>query len=151
VTMRFIGLDYGEKTIGISLGCAESKIATGLTTLRRSDEVALRSSINNLREIIREHDVTHIVLGYPLNMDGSTSVRTEKTLQFKDKLQRNFKSISIILWDERLSTRAVARVFGSTSSKKQREIYRNHVDEMAAVYILQGYLDKYAVGGICTL
>ncbi|MCL2362914.1 MAG: Holliday junction resolvase RuvX [Defluviitaleaceae bacterium] len=143
---RYIGLDYGEKTIGIALSCPEAKVATGMTTLRRLDEAALRPNINSLREIIREYGITDIILGYPLNMDGSISVRAEKTLAFRDKLKRNFKSIDISLWDERLSTSAVTHAFNSgydsKGSKKRKETYRAHVDEMAAVYILQGYLNK---------
>jgi len=143
---RYIGLDYGEKTIGVALGCPESRVATGLTTITRDHEVALRLSINQLREIITKYSITNIILGYPVHMDGSISPRAEKTMAFRDKLQRNFKSIKITLWDERLSTQAVTRAFYSDTkqrSKKQRETYRTHVDEMAAVYILQGFLSKH--------
>jgi len=141
--VRYLGLDYGEKTIGVSVGCTDSKVATGLTTIRRAEEAALRSSINDIRDIIRQYDITHIVLGHPLNMDGSISMRAEKTLAFRDKLQRNFKSIKFIMWDERLSTRAVTQGFGAIKgSRNKREAYRAHVDEMAAVYILQGFLNK---------
>jgi len=143
---RYLGLDYGDKTIGVALGCPDNRVATGLTTLTRDMEVALRPNINQLREIIREYGITHIVIGNPINMDGSTSVRAIKTQDFRDKLQRNFKSLKLTLWDERLSTQAVTRAFFSDSdmskkqNKKQKETYRAHVDEMAAVYILQGFL-----------
>ena len=144
---RYLGLDYGEKTIGIALGCVDSRVATGHSTLLRDQEAALRQSINLLREIIKEYNITHIVLGHPVHMDSSLSLRAEKTLAFRDKLQRNFKSIKINLWDERLSTQAVTRAFYAEShskgSKKRSETYRAHVDEMAAVYILQGYLNKH--------
>ena len=142
--MRYLGLDYGEKTIGVALGCVDSRIATGLTTLRRSLPEALRQSINSLRDIINMYKITNIVLGYPINMDGGVSLRSEKTIAFRDKLQRNFKSITIELWDERLSTKAVTRAFyeHSNNNKKRNETYRSHVDEMAAVYILQGYLNN---------
>ena len=142
---RYLGLDYGEKTIGVALGCIDNRVATGFTTLHREQEVALRPAINKLKEIIAEYGITHIVLGNPVHMDGSMSPRSEKTLAFKDKLQRNFKSIKVILWDERLSTKAVTRAFYDKSSKgnkKQNKTYRAHVDEMAAVYILQGFLNN---------
>jgi len=146
---RYLGLDYGEKTIGIALGSIDNRVATGLTTLHREQEAALRPAINRLREIVAENGITHIVLGNPVNMDGSMSPRAEKTLAFKDKLQRNFKSLNILLWDERLSTKAVTRAFyndtHSKRNKKQKETYRAHVDEMAAVYILQGYLNHMEV------
>lgn len=142
---RYLGLDYGDKTIGVALGCPDSRVATGFTTLFRDQEVALKESVNQLREIIREYNISHIVLGLPINMDGTKTHRAEKTLAFKEKLHRNFKSKEIILWDERLSTQAVKRAFYSDSqknTKKQKETYRAHVDEMAAVYILQGFLNK---------
>jgi len=142
--LRFIGLDFGDKTIGIAVGCPDSQVATGLETIRRTQAEALRPSIQRLGEIINAYSVTHIILGYPMHMDGSISSRAEKTLAFRDKLKRNFKSIMIILWDERLSTQAVTRAFyaDSVGGRKRRKTYSAHVDEMAAVYILQGYLDS---------
>ncbi|MCL2404732.1 MAG: Holliday junction resolvase RuvX [Defluviitaleaceae bacterium] len=142
---RYIGLDFGDKTIGVALGCPDSRVATGLETIRRNLPEALRPSINRLREIIAAYNITHIVLGHPLNMDGSLSPRAVMTGNFRDKLQRNFKSLEIVLWDERLSTQAVTRAFATNTthgSKKRKETYNLHVDEMAAVYILQGYLSS---------
>ena len=140
---RYIGLDFGDKTIGVAVGCPDNRVATGLETITRSQPEALRPSIKRLGEIIAEYGVTHIVVGYPVHMDGSISPRAELTQAFKEKLMRNFKSVQIELWDERLSTQAVTRAFFAHGSKgkKQRETYRAHVDEMAAVYILQGFLD----------
>ena len=142
--MRYLGLDFGDKTIGVASSSLDNRVATGVTTIRRDQSEALRASINRLREIIAEYGITHIVLGYPVNMDGSISKRAEKTLAFKDKLHRNFKSIKIDLWDERLSTQAVTKAFFSDAkkSKKKHETYKSNVDEMAAIYILQGYLNK---------
>ena len=139
---RYLGLDFGDKTIGVALSCPDGRVATGLTTIRRSQPEALRPSIKDLAEIIASYSITHIILGYPINMDGSLSLRAEKTQAFRDKLKRNFKSLEIVLWDERLSTQAVTRAFyaGTGGGRKQRETYNSHVDEMAAVYILQGYL-----------
>jgi len=143
INPRYIGLDFGDKTIGIAIGCPDGKVATGLETIRRTQPEMLRPSINRLGEIIKAYGITHIILGNPINMDGSQSPRADKTLAFRDKLKRNFKSKEIILWDERLSTQAVTRAFYTTKtgSKKQHETYKSHVDEMAAVYILQGYLN----------
>jgi len=134
---KYLGLDFGDKTIGVSVSGPGGKTATGITTLKRQDETAFRPSLKALKEIIREYGVTDIVLGYPKHLDGSDSPRCKKTLEFKDKLNRYFKSIPVQLWDERLSTRAVTRVFEGKRSR-----LKNHVDEMAAVYILQGYLDN---------
>ena len=146
---RILGLDFGDKTIGVALGCPDSRVATGLETIRRSQPEALRPSINRLKELITQYKITHIVLGHPVHMDGAISLRAQKTADFRDKLKRNFKSIEIILWDERLSTKAVARAFDNgPRGKKQMETYRSHVDEMAAVYILQGFLDCQNLGGV---
>ena len=139
---RCIGLDFGDKTIGVALGCPDNRVATGLETIRRPQPETLRPSINRLREIIVAYGITHIILGYPINMDGSLSLRAEKTQAFRDKLKRNFKSVQVELWDERLSTQAVTRAFyRDTGGKKRQETYNSQVDEMAAVYILQGYLN----------
>jgi len=141
---RCLGLDFGDKTIGIAIGCSDNRVATGITTIRRTQPEALRPSIDRLREIIAAYSITHIILGFPINMDGSLSSRASKTQDFRDKLKRNFKSVEVILWDERLSTQAVTRAFysGTAGGKKKRETYNSHVDEMAAVYILQGFLDS---------
>lgn len=135
--MRFMGLDFGDKTIGVSVSGPGGKTAAGITTLKKQDENTLRPALKALKEIIREYGITDIVLGYPKHLDGSDSPRCIKTLEFKNKLNRYFKSIPVHLWDERLSTRAVTRVFEGKSNR-----LKSHVDEMAAVYILQGYLDN---------
>ncbi|MCL2286477.1 MAG: Holliday junction resolvase RuvX [Firmicutes bacterium] len=132
-----MGLDFGDKTIGVSVSSPSGKVAVGITTLTRQEELALRSSLKALKLIIKEYGITNIVLGYPKHLDGRDSQRCEKTLAFKDKLNRYFKSMPVELWDERLSTRAVSRVFEGT-----RQQFEKHVDEMAAVYILQGFLDS---------
>jgi len=112
------------------------RTATGVTTLRRKDPTAHRSNLKELKAIIAEYGATHIVLGYPKHLNGEDSPRCALTIAFKEKLGRFFKSKPVILWDERLSTRAVSRVF-----EGKRAEYRQNVDTMAAVYILQGYID----------
>jgi len=129
---RYLGLDYGDTTVGVAVSCPRAKVATGITTLRRTDPNAMKPLIAQLRTIINEYGITHVVLGNPLHMDGTPSTRSTKTADFAVRLQRNFKRLTIDMWDERLSSRAVARTLGNT----------RHIDEMAAVYILQGYLDK---------
>jgi len=142
----YLGLDFGDKTIGVSVSSPNGRVATGVTTLTRPTADAIRTNLKELKVIIREYNVTSIVLGYPLHMDGNPSPRSEKTLAFKEKLERYFK-IPTMLWDERLSTRAVSRAFeGSLSNISNRTRFNKHVDEMAAVYILQGYLDFKILG-----
>ena len=135
---RFLGLDFGDKTIGVSVSSPSGKVAIGITTLVRENTESLRPSLRKLKNITREYGITNIVLGYPVHLDGRESPRCIKTMEFKEKLGRYFKSIAVELWDERLSTRAVSRTF-----EGKRTQYKQHVDEMAAVYILQGFLDKY--------
>ncbi|MCL1845334.1 MAG: Holliday junction resolvase RuvX [Defluviitaleaceae bacterium] len=132
---KYLGLDFGEKTIGVAIS-HNGRVATGITTLRRKDPAALRPCLKELKIILREYDIKNIVLGFPKNLDGDESARCAETLAFKEKLTRYFKNIKIILWDERLSTRAVSRVFSGGRRRKKQ------VDVMAAVYILQGFLDN---------
>jgi putative Holliday junction resolvase len=136
--LRYIGLDYGEKTIGVAISDAEGRVALGKETLRRDKPEALRANIRRLAEIIAEYGVTEIVLGDPKSKDGGGSgVRSAAVRLFKEKLERNFKRVPVTLWDERFSTAAVARVFEGNAAR-----YGQRVDEMAAVYILQGFLDN---------
>lgn len=134
--MRILGLDFGDKTIGVAVSDPEGRVALGVETLRRTEPEALRAGIRRLDVLIKEYSVKTIVLGYPKNMDNTPSERCEKTLLFKEKLERNFKSIPVMLWDERLSTVAATQAY-----QGRRGGLRAVVDEMAATYILQGYLD----------
>ena len=133
--VKFMGLDFGDKTIGVSIS-HDMRVATGVTTIKRTDETAFKPALKQLKEIIKKYEITHILLGNPINLSGEPSERTAKTIEFKDKLLRYFKNISVELWDERLSTKAVTRMY-----EGKKEDIKKHVDEMAAVYILQGYLD----------
>jgi putative Holliday junction resolvase len=128
--VRCLGLDFGDKTVGVAV--SHGNVATGAETIRRKEPAALKPTIARLGELIKQYKITHIILGNPLHMDGKPSARSEKTLQFAQKLQRNFKRVTIVLWDERLSTQGVLRVLGE----------RSHVDEMAAVWILESWLDS---------
>jgi putative Holliday junction resolvase len=127
-------LDYGDATIGIAVSCPRGVLATGVETLHRSIPAQMKPAMARLRELVKHYSITHIVLGNPLHMDGRASTRCENTADFAARLRRNFKRLSIIMWDERLSTQAVGRVI-------DKKNYARHIDEMAAVYILQGFLD----------
>ena len=135
---RVFGLDYGSKTIGVAVSDPSSKIALGIETIRRTRENALRASFRRLNEIISKYteypenpQTATIIIGYPKNMDNSEGERCAKTLLFKEKLAARFVSVPIILWDERLSTEALKHTLNNAEK----------IDEMAAVFILQGYLD----------
>ncbi|MDI6812078.1 MAG: Holliday junction resolvase RuvX [Desulfitobacteriaceae bacterium] len=134
--MRIMGLDFGERTIGVAVSDELLWTAQGILTIRRSSK-----DMEMLENIIREYAVEIIVLGYPKNMNGTTGPRAEKTKKFAQKLKEKF-ALPVELWDERLSTVAAQRTLleGDVSRAKRKKV----VDKMAAVFILQGYLDRRA-------
>ena len=137
--MRILGLDYGDKSIGVSVSDADNKIAFPLETIFRDKPESLKKSFRRLEEIIKEYSVNKIVLGYPKNMNNTEGERCEKTKEFERRLHNNFKKTEVVLWDERLSTSFSMRALheGNASSEK----ISSSIDNLAAVYILQGYLD----------
>lgn len=137
--MRILGLDYGSKTIGVAMSDETETIATGLEIIRRDKEESVKKSVARIKELINEYNVEKIVLGYPKNMDGSQGFRCEKTIEFKERLHRNFKKMDIDLFDERYSTVSVTKVFQEARMNKNEQ--KEVVDKMAAVLILQNYLD----------
>ena len=136
--MRYLGLDLGSKTLGIAISDTTLTIANSVKTIYFKDE-DYDSLIKPLEEIIKENNITKIVLGYPLNMNGTIGPRAEITLEFKQKLEDNFK-IEVILQDERLTSVISNQVLiNADISRKKR---KKKVDKIAASLILQGYLDK---------
>ncbi len=142
--MRILGLDYGEKTVGVAICDETETIARGIEIIRRDKEESIKKSVARIKELIDEYDVKRIVLGYPKNMDGSEGFRCEKTIEFKERLHRNFKKMDIVLQDERYSTVSVTKVFQEAKMKKEEQ--KEVVDMMAAVLILQNYLDTIKKG-----
>jgi putative Holliday junction resolvase len=134
---RLIGLDLGEKTIGLSLSDTLLSVASPLETLKRG-----KFSVNagELRRLIEEHGVGGLVVGLPLNMDGSEGPSAQSARAFARNFANLHNDIAIVLWDERLSTAAVTRTLleADSSRKRRAEV----VDKMAAAYILQGALDR---------
>ena len=137
---RLMGLDLGSKTIGLALGDTQHKIATPFDTIRRKkfglDAAALAAIIN-------AENVGALVLGLPLNMDGSEGPRVQATRAFIRNLENlpDFPALPVLLWDERLSTAAVERTLleADTSRAKRAEV----IDKMAAAFILQGAIDAH--------
>lgn len=136
--MRYLGLDLGSKTLGISISDRTNTIASIYNTLVFKDE-DYDSLILPLRQIIEENDITNLILGLPINMNGSYGTRANITLEFKEKLENNL-DISVELMDERLTSVISNNVLieADVSRKKRKK----KVDGMAAVVILQNYLDK---------
>lgn len=133
---RFIGLDLGTKTIGVALSDPGGIIATPVKTIKRSK---LSKDLEELKSIMNEEKPTAVVLGMPINMNGSEGPRCQATRQFAHDLSKHI-SIPICLWDERLSTSAVDRMMTETADLP-RQRRAELVDKLAAAYILQGILD----------
>lgn len=136
--MRYLGLDLGSKTLGIAISDTNKFIATVLTTLRFDNE-DYDSLLEPLSKIIRDNDIEKIILGYPLNMNGTVGERAEITLIFKEKLEHKF-NIEVIMEDERLTSVISNQILISADlSRKKR---KKKVDGLAAQIILQSYLDR---------
>lgn len=136
--MRIMGLDYGSKTVGVAISDQLLLTAQGKEIIRRERENKLRQTLARIEALITENDVEKIVLGCPKNMDGSEGERVEKTREFQEMLERR-TGLEVILWDERLTTAAADRYMIAAGIR--RENRKQYVDEIAAVFILQGYLD----------
>ncbi len=135
---RLLGLDVGSKTIGVALSDVGRTIASPHLTIRRA---GISRDAAALGEIIEDQDVGGVVIGLPINMDGSDGSRCQSVRQFAANLQARVE-ISVAFWDERWSTVAVTRSLISADVSRRRR--RRLVDKMAAAYILQGSLDFLA-------
>ena len=142
--MRVMGLDYGSKTIGVAISDPLGLTAQGIEIIRREEENKLRKSLRRIEELIKEYQVEEIVLGFPKNMNNTIGERAEKSLQLKETLERRCK-LPVIMWDERLTTVEANRTL--MESKVRRENRSKYVDMIAAVFILQGYLDSKSKPG----
>ena len=140
--MRILGLDFGSKTVGVAVSDELLLTAQGLEIIRRQSSNKLRQSLARIEAIIAEYQVERIVLGYPKNMNTTEGERCEKTKEFKEMLERR-TGLEVILWDERLTTVAADRLMMETGIR--RENRKEYVDEIAAVFILQGYLDSLSM------
>lgn len=136
--MRKMGLDFGAKTVGVAISDPLFITAQGLEIIRRKSENKLRQTLARIEELILEYEVEEIVLGFPKNMNDTLGERAEKTLAFKDMLERR-TGLGVQLWDERLTTVAADKAMIEAGIR--REERKEHVDKIAAVFILQGYLD----------
>jgi len=134
--MRKMGLDVGEKTIGVAIGDPFGWTAQGLKTIRRGDDP--QADIAELQSLIKEYEVDTIVIGLPKNMNGSLGPSADRCLAMQQELQEK-TGLPVEMWDERLSTKAAERTLleGNVSRAKRKKV----IDKMAAVVILQGYLD----------
>ncbi len=136
---RIMGLDFGSRTVGVAVSDALGLTAQGVEIIRREQENKLRRTLARIEELIVQYQVTEIVLGYPKNMNNTIGERARRTLEFGEMLKRRTQ-LPVELWDERLTTVAANRALieGGVRREKRKE----YVDMIAAVYILQGYLDS---------
>lgn len=136
--MRIIGLDYGSATIGVAISDELQLTAQGIETIHRKKENHLRKSLARIEELINEYGVDLIILGYPKNMNNTIGGRAKKTEEFAKKLEDR-TGLEVVLWDERLTTVMANQTL--ISGDVRRENRGKVVDKLAAVLILQNYLD----------
>ena len=137
--MRVMGLDYGTKTVGVAISDPLGLTAQGIETIQRKEENKLRRTCARIEELIKEYQVEKIVLGFPKHMNNDIGERAQKSLEFRDMLIRR-TGLEVIMWDERLTTVAAEQTL--IESGVRRENRKQYVDKIAAVFILQGYLDS---------
>ncbi len=138
--MGILGLDYGDKTIGVAKSDALGWTAQGLEIIRRDNAEAFKKPMRRLAELVEEHTVDTIVLGYPKNLDNTEGERCVKTKDFAERIERRFPKMNVILWDERFSTIAAEGAMRAAGLNHDKR--KSLIDQQAAVHILQGYLDK---------
>mgnify|MGYP004547317017 FL=1 len=137
--MRILGLDYGSKTVGVAVSDPLGLTAQRLDTIWRKQENKLRQTLARIKELVDEYQIEQIVLGYPKNMNNTVGERAEKALEFKEMLEKR-TGLPVIMWDERLTTVEADRTLMEAGVR--RENRKQYLDGLAAVFILQGYLDS---------
>ena len=138
---RVLGLDYGSKTVGVAVSDPLRLTAQGVEIIRRKSENKLRQTLARITEFASEYQAETIVLGFPRNMNATIGERARATIEFKAMVERRTQ-LPVILWDERLTTVAADRVMDETGVRN----HKDYVDEIAAMLILQGYLDRTNAG-----
>jgi putative Holliday junction resolvase len=132
-----MSLDVGTKTIGIATSDLMWMIANGIETIRRT---SVERDFTRIGELIKEHEVSTLVVGYPKNMNGSIGERAQICEAFAEELRNRFPVCKVVLWDERLSTVAAEKVLVDADMRRNKR--KKIIDMMAAVVILQNYLDS---------
>ena len=140
--MRSMSLDLGSRTIGVAVSDLTGMIANGVETIRRTSP---ERDFARIGELLNEWEVGEIVLGYPKNMNGTIGERAKLSEAFAEELRSRFADVTVVLWDERLSTVTAERVL--IDADMQRKKRRKVIDMMAAVVILQNYLDSKVLRG----
>lgn len=134
-----MGLDYGTKTVGVAISDPLGITAQGITTIERKDENKLRKTCAQIEALIEEYQVTKIVLGFPKHMNNDIGERAQKSIEFGEMLHRR-TGLEVVMWDERLTTVSAERTL--VENNVRREDRKKYIDKIAAIFILQGYLDS---------
>ena len=134
-----MGLDYGSKTVGVAISDPLGIAAQGIETITRKDENKLRKTCARIEALIEEYQVEKIVIGLPKHMNNDIGIRAEKSMEFAEMLKRR-TGLEVQMWDERLTTMEAERTL--IESNIRREDRKKYIDKIAAVFILQGYLDS---------
>ncbi len=134
-----MGLDFGSKTVGVAMSDPLFLTAQGIEIIRRKSPGKLRQTLARIEELAAEYEVAKIVLGYPKNMNNTEGERCEKTLEFKEMLEKR-TGLDVVLSDERLTTVMADKAM--IEGGIRRENRKEYVDKLAAVFILQNYLDS---------
>ncbi|EOS80443.1 YqgF family RNAse H domain-containing protein [Dorea sp. 5-2] len=137
--MRIMGLDYGSKTVGVAISDSLGITAQGIETICRKEENKLRKTCARIEALIEEYQVERIVLGLPKHMNNEIGDRAKLSIEFGEMLRRR-TGLEVVMWDERLSSVEAERFL--IESKVRRENRKQYIDKIAAVFILQGYLDS---------
>ncbi len=132
-------MDYGSKTVGVAISDPLEITAQAIETICRKDENKLRKTCARIEELIAEYEVGKIVLGLPKHMNNDIGDRAEKSIEFGEMLRRR-TGLEVVMWDERLTTVEAERTL--IENKVRREDRKKYIDKIAAVFILQGYLDS---------
>ena len=135
-------MDFGSKTVGVAVSDPLGLTAQGVEIIRRKSENKLRQTLARIEALIQEYEVETLVLGLPKNMNNTMGDRAQKCVEFRDMLVRR-TGLPVVMWDERLTTVEANRTL--MESGVRRENRKDYVDELAAIFILQGYLDAQRI------
>ena len=141
--MRVLGLDYGSKTVGVAVSDPLGLTAQRVETIWRKQENKLRRTLARIEELVKEYQAERIGIGRPRNMNYTMGERAEKSMEFGEMVEKR-TGLPVIMWDERLTTREAERALMEAGVR--RENRKDYLDSVAAVLILQGYLDSLSNG-----
>lgn len=137
-----MGLDFGSKTVGVAISDPLLITAQGIETITRKEENKLRKTCARIETLIQEYEVERIVLGLPKHMNNDIGDRAEKSIKFGEMLRRR-TGLEVVMWDERLTTVEAERTLIENGVRRKNR--KQYIDKVAAVFILQGYLDSISV------